>query len=475
MNQSRRGKRRPSRKQAETASLDLSNHLECGRSLAWFAVQQFDENGTFIRDVINDADVPGRFTRAQRGQAVDMASGVIRRRRTIDTVLESQVTRPRGNVEPDLWRLLQLGTWQVLYSKTPEHAAVDSIVTLAKRTGCGRWSGFANGILRNVQRLLQTEQSADPRYLLPTDGGGITLSAAVLPDPREDRVDYMGRAYSLPRSLARRWCGRYSDEELIPLCLQTLAPPALTGIRVNLRRTTVSEVQTRLESAGACVISGPVSESLLLDVSGSVDLLPGFQEGLWVVQDPSACQVGLMLDPQPGEVILDLCAAPGGKATHLAELMGDEGTVIACDVTDWRLKRVQENVERLQLSSVKPCLIERDGNGVPELPYDAVLLDVPCSNSGVLARRPEARWRFSENDLRELTELQMELLLRSVDHVRPGGRIVYSTCSIEPEETTDLVAAAVDHVFGLTLKNQCLQLPNEHSDGAFRALLEWNE
>lgn len=475
MNQSRRGKRRPARKPTEAESVDLSNHLECGRSLAWFAVQQFDQNGTFIRDVINDADVPGRFTRAQRGQAVDMASGVIRRRRTIDTVLESQVTRPRSNVEPDLWRLLQLGTWQVLYSKTPEHAAVDSIVTLAKKAGCGRWSGFANGVLRNVQRLIQSETSEDPRCLLPSDGGDISLGTPVLPDPREDRVDYIGRAYSLPRSLARRWCGRYSDQELIPLCLQTLAPPALTGIRVNLRRTTVSDVQAQLESAGARVTPGPVSESLLLDVSGSVDALPGFKEGLWSVQDPSACQAALMLKPQPGEAILDLCAAPGGKTTHLAELMGDKGTVIACDVTDWRLERVRENIERLQLNSVKLHLIERNGNGIPELPYDAVLLDVPCSNSGVLSRRPEARWRFSENDLRELTELQMELLLRSVDHVRPGGRILYSTCSIEPEETTELVAAAVDHVFGLTLNTQILQLPNEKSDGAYRALLEWNE
>ena len=474
MSSSHRHKRRSAAQPVESELVDLGSRLECGRSLAWFAVQQFEEHGKFVRDVINDADAPGRFTRAQRGQAVDMASGAIRRRRSIDTVLESQVTRPRKNVEPDLWRLLQLGTWQVLYSKTPPHAAVDSIVNLAKSAGCGRWSGFTNGVLRNVQRLLVDEPVDDPRCRLPGIRNQIALATPVLPDPAEDRVDYIGRAYSLPRALARRWCARYADEQLIPVCLQSLSTPAVTGIRVNLLRTTLDEVKTQLESAGALVQPGPVNECLLVSVSGSIDRLPGFSDGLWAVQDPSACQAGVLLNPQPGEIILDLCAAPGGKATHLAELAGDSGRVIACDVADWRLQRVRENVERLKLTSVEPCLISRSGDGVPELPYDAVMVDVPCSNSGVLARRPEARWRFSESDLRELTELQMELLLRSIDYVRPGGRILYSTCSIEPEETTELVAAAVDHVFGLTLKEQFLQLPTDQSDGAFRALLEWN-
>ena len=164
--------------------------------------------------------------------------------------------------------------------------------------------------------------------------------------------------------------------------------------------------------------------------------------------------------------------APGGKTTHLAELSDDGAQIIASDVTDHRLDRIRENVNRLGTQSVSIQKIDEDGVLLKEAePFDAVLVDVPCSNTGVLARRPEARWRFSESDLRELVELQERLLQRAVEKTRPGGRIVYSTCSIEPEETTEVVSKVCRQVPELTTESEQLLLPGAPSDGAYQALL----
>jgi len=178
-----------------------------------------------------------------------------------------------------------------------------------------------------------------------------------------------------------------------------------------------------------------------------------------------------LLDPQPGEMILDLCAAPGGKTTHLAELSGDQATIYACDVNESRMQRVDSNVARLQLSSVLSRVVERDGTGLPDLEFDAALVDVPCSNTGVLGRRSEARWRFSEPDLKELTEIQGRLLMTAFDRLRPGGRLVYSTCSIEPEETSDLIRSMVEAVPLMVLLKEQLTLPGKPADGAYTALI----
>ena len=180
-----------------------------------------------------------------------------------------------------------------------------------------------------------------------------------------------------------------------------------------------------------------------------------------------------LLAPVAGEKIIDLCAAPGGKSTQMAELSGDKAHIVACDVSESRLQRIFESVERLKLTSIEPRLIDRYGSDVPEGESDAALVDVPCSNTGVLSRRPEARWRFREDEMNELALLQTRLLLTAFNAIRPGGRIVYSTCSIEPEETNLLIGQLTQTVPGLKCLKHQLQLPGP-SDGAFQALLTKN-
>ncbi len=468
----RRQPRRPSKPAATAETLPLEDHLHSGRMLAWFALQQYDDTGRFLSEILTDSDSLHALSGQDRGLAVDVASGVVRRRRTIDTLLESQISRPRSNVEPDLWRLLQLGVFQVVFSRTPEHAAVDTTVELARQIGCSRWCGFANGVLRNVARLVSEATTDEPASnTLPINGGTYRrLEQAIFPDPAVDLPEYVGRAFSLPRSLARRWSGRLSRSDLLTTCFASLQIPE-TCLRINRVAATVNHVQAALTEHGVEVLPGHNPWSLRLPHAARITELPGYAEGWWSVQDESAMLAAELLAPQPGEKILDICAAPGGKSTHLAELSRDTAEITACDVSEHRLRRVQESVSRLQFGSVETVLISRDGEDIPSGPYDAVLVDVPCSNTGVLSRRPEARWRFREDELAELVQLQTRLLLTAMDHVRPGGRIVYSTCSIEPEETTELVANVASLVPELTVKSQQLQLPGQPADGAFQAVL----
>ena len=464
---------RPSRRQrsSEPDAVEFDGFTS-GRILAWYAVQQYDETGQFLTDILSDADSYHALSSQERGLAVDVASGVIRRRRTLDTIIESQISRPRSNVEPELWRLLQLGAYQVLFSRAPDHAAVDTTVELARQVDRSRWCGFANGILRNVARQLTDAVTSQPAAdALPIENGEYRkLSGEIFPNPATALMDYVGTAFSLPRAIARRWTERLSHFDLMKAGFHSMAVPQ-TVLRINRLAATVGHVQTALMEHGIDVTPGHNHWALKIAHASRIMSLPGYDQGWWSVQDESAMLASELLAPQPGERILDLCSAPGGKTTHLAEISGDRATIVACDVSEFRLQRVMESVERLKLSSVEPILIQRDGSGIPSGQYDAVLVDVPCSNTGVFSRRPEARWRFVESDLEELVQLQRRLLLTAFEQLRSGGRIVYSTCSIESEETTQLVNSVTERVPGLIVKEQALQLPGQPGDGTFRALL----
>ena len=441
--------------------------------LAWHALQQYDETGQYLSDILSQSASMHQLSSNDRAAAVDIASGVMRRRRTLDTLLESQVARPRDKVEADLWRLLQLGAFQVVFSRTPDHAAVDSTVELAREAGRHQWSGFVNGIIRNIARSLRDDYvdapSADAIPIRPGRYRG--LHQKLLPDPVNRPSQYIGQAFSLPETLAERWTQRLSWNDLLQVCFHSLEVPH-TVLRVNRLVATVAGVRKQLLDGGVESTKGAGEWAVRLSHGARIFELPGFREGLWSVQDESAMLASELLAPKPGERILDLCAAPGGKSTHLAELSEDNASIIACDVAESRLHRISENADRLNLKSIQPRLIDRDGHDIPVGPYDAVLVDVPCSNTGVLSRRPEARWRFRVEELDELVQIQTRLLLTAFEHVRSGGRIVYSTCSIEPEETTDLVSAVTKAVRGLTLVHLDLQIPSPSGDGAFRALLQ---
>lgn len=447
-------------------------YVSNGRLLAWKTLQEHYSSGRFVSDILSDLDAGLRLGSQERGLAVDLTSGVVRRMRTLDLILQSQMSRDRGSVEADLWTLLQLGAYQILFAKTPLHAAVDATVEMARQVGQSRWTGFANGVLRSVAALLTEEEVTSPSAdAVPiADGRFRKLSKELFANPTIDTTGYFGEAFSLPRSLARRWTQRMTLQELQRAGFHSLSVP-VTVLRINRLKKTVADVQAALAEHGAVVTPGHHDWSLRLAGGNKLTDLPGYHDGWWSVQDESAMHAVDLLKPQPNERILDLCAAPGGKSTQLAEMSGDTAEIIACDVAAHRLKRVSDSIERLGLRSITPTLIDRDGSDLPDGPFNAVLVDVPCSNTGVLSRRPEARWRFREAELQDLVPLQMKLLMTAVDLVRPGGRVVYSTCSIEPEETTKLLADVVAAAPAISLETQQMQLPGNPGDGAFQAVL----
>ncbi|MDA1229703.1 MAG: hypothetical protein O2856_02925 [Planctomycetota bacterium] len=445
---------------------------ENGRIFAFAVLQEFDQSDRFIQEIMADLDERHSLSSSDRSLALDVAAGVVRRGRTLDVVIQSRITRPRHKVEPDLWRVLRIGAYQLLFSRTPDHAAVDSTVDLCRLLDRPRWTGFVNGVLRGIGRLLSEELATGPSTTsLPTSGGQWrSLNEAILPDPKTFRSQYFADAFSLPQVLAERWTSRLAENELLAACFHSIDSKG-TSLRVNSLRANRDDVLHALIDAGCKATSGTLDCSIHLEQSPRLETLPGYSDGLWCVQDEAAMSASLLLAPQPGESILDLCAAPGGKTTHLAELSGDKATIVACDVANGRLHRIRENAARLHLTSIHPKVIPKDGRDLPAGPFDAVLVDVPCSNTGVLNRRPEARWRFDRHGLEELVVLQTRLLLQACELVRIGGRVVYSTCSMEPEENRGVVDAILLARKDFRLETEIHHLPGLPADGAYQALL----
>lgn len=463
---------RPAERPHTSDVLDLSEQIQCGRSLALYAIQQHDETGRFLAEVLRQADDLHGLTTRDRSFAVDLSAGVIRRRRTIDVLLESQISRPRANVESDLWRLLQLGVVQVAFSQTPDHAAVNATVELCRSIGRPRWAGFVNGVLRNIRRLVteETVTVAAADALPLRDGSFLKLQQPVLPSPEQDPVEYVGQAFSLSRALARRWSDRMPVQQLHSMCFYLLQPPQTT-LRVNRRESTTAAVLQAFRQSEVAATAADQEFVIRLSGGARIEALPGYAAGWWSVQDPAAMEAAALLNPTAGEQILDLCAAPGGKTTQLAELSDDQAAITACDVLPGRLRRIEENARRLQLQSIQTQLIGRDGEDLPDRTFDAVLVDVPCSNTGVLAKRPEARWRFQETELADLVRLQTRLLTTAIERTRPGGRTVYSTCSIEPEENSGVVTSVLQQRPDFELEREVFRQPGQIGDGAYCALL----
>ncbi|MBG1269009.1 16S rRNA (cytosine(967)-C(5))-methyltransferase RsmB, partial [Nostoc sp. WHI] len=258
----------------------------------------------------------------------------------------------------------------------------------------------------------------------------------------ENPVERLGVLHSFPDWIIQVWLEQLSLAQTEQLCEWMNQSPTI-DLRINPLRTSIEEVEIALQSAGISVKRVPyLPQALrLIGSSGSIQKLPGFGEGWWTVQDSSAQLVSHLLDPQPGEVVIDACAAPGGKTTHIAELMADKGKIWACDRTASRLRKLQENSQRLSLQSIQ--IYTGDSRNLAQFKNtaDRVLLDAPCSGLGTMHRHADARWRQTPESVRELSKLQKELLTHTSTFVKPGGVIVYATCTLHPAENEQVIAA----------------------------------
>lgn len=422
---------------------------------------------------------------ADRRLLTQLVCGVIRRRATLDSLLQPFLHRPLCTLEPPLRDLLRLGAYQlVVLTHIPPYAAVHTTVETASALELARAKGFLNAVLRRLATAVADEISAVPAAdtvpldeplapdALNTDSPPLRfrcLRQPLLPDPQSQPLAYLAAAFSLPCSLLRRWLDRHGWDETLRRAAWSNTPPPL-WLRVHTRRIPRETYRLRLAAIGLESLPGPHPQSLYLPDPLPVAQLPGYAEGEFTVQDLSAMLVAPAVEARPGWHVLDLCAAPGGKATHLAELMDDRGRILACDIDPQRLDTLRQLTRRLGLQSIEPYLLTPDAPP-PEGPFDAAVVDVPCSNTGVLHRRPEARWRWRPETLNDLIRRQTELLLRALAAVRPGGPVVYSTCSLEPEENELVVRAVRRAIPRLDVELEHHARPGRPADGGYFARL----
>ena len=387
-----------------------------------------------FREAADERGMGGR----ERAQAQRLAYGTVQRRSTIDAALEGMVERPLHRLDPPVLAALRLGVYELLFADaTPDHAAVDQAVELAKRAGAAHASGLVNAVLRRAAR----ERESLRESLLSDDS---TPEAAAV-------------AHSAPPWLAQMWWRELGPEDARSL-LAACNEPAETAFRVNTLRTDRDAVLARLRetSIAASLASGvpfaPIESKKhtgrdgflslpeMIVVDGPTgDVVPELvAAGELTPQSRGSAAVVAMLDPQPGEHVLDLCAGPGIKTGQIAERMGDRGEVISVESDPRRAAEVAEQARRLGLRSV--TVLEADATNPGMAPgFDRVLLDAPCSDLGALASRPDARWRKSPATVERLAEVQAELLQRAREALRSGGTLVYSTCTISRRENEDVV------------------------------------
>ncbi len=426
------------------------------------------ESGDRNIDVVLERRLAGANLDARdTALAQNLTYGVLRWKGRLDWVLDQYVNGGLTSLPVPIRNALRLGLYQIDYlDRIPPRAAVNESVELAKEFGHKGTAGLVNAVLRNILTSLRPD----------------------FPDMREDPAGHISVVYSHPRILVERWIARYGIEMTVVFCEYNNEVPRLVA-RANGLSATTPALARALKSEGRETRPGRYfDECLEILTGGDVSGLDCFRTGMMQIQDESTLLAVRLLDPRPGEDIIDMCAAPGGKTTYIAERMLGEGTIKAFEISEPRAAKLASNIERL---SIKSCDIIRD-DAIAEADgtADGVLVDAPCTGTGTLGRRADSRWKFDLNarervrsDIEELrrmhprqifarqVERQLRFLLKAATLVDDGGRIVYSTCSMEPEENEQVVARFLDKRPDFALEDAADFVPPMFVDGGFVRVL----
>jgi len=405
-----------------------------------------------------------RISSADRGLAMELTLGVVRRRRTLEAVTLAYLKQPDKKLPSPVREILYVAIYQILFlDRVPAFAAVDQAVRQTVASHHKRQGGLVNGLLRNLVREmskpLPTELSPEPAVnLLPLDGQRQRrLGRDIFCDPKSRPAEYLAEAYSLPIELAERWLSRFDLRRCMAIASHSYSRPPLI-CRVNRLRGGVESAIASLADDGINARQHENAASVILESAENLTSLQAFADGLIQPQDATATAVVAAAEVRPGMRVLDFCAAPGTKTTHLAERMENRGTIIASDVSNEKIRRIEDNCRRMGVDIVQTISAEQVGSLDPRS-FDLVLADVPCSNTGVLARRPEARWRFNAEGLSQLVQDQQFLAEAAGQFVAPGGQLIYSTCSIEPEEGSHVATSLAKRAEHLRLASEKLTIP----------------
>lgn len=392
-----------------------------GRYLAQLALDRIERDNAYANLTLPRIlqEYGRELDRRERSLATELVYGTLRHLMTIDYILGRLLCRPFAHLKTSVKNVLRLALYQLLYlPEIPARAVCHSAVEQIKHSKYSGLASLVNGVLRSYLR--------DPDQIK-------------FPDPVTQPAESLSIRYSHPLWLVKRWLACFGPEETTRILQAGNETPPLV-FRINRRLTENAAVIAEL--AGQGIGSHPgrlLPEALIVENPGEpVETLALFQSGRVFIQDESAMLVAHLVHPEPGEFIIDLCAAPGGKSTHLAELMDDIGEITSVDNHLHKIDLIGDNAARLNLTIIKPVLGDARSFSLAEGRLaDAVLVDAPCSGTGVLRRRVDARYRRRPEDIRELAAVQRQILDQAANLVKPGGRLVYSTCTLEPEENQE--------------------------------------
>ena len=413
---------------------------------------EIDRDGAYANIALRKALDDYKGSVQDKGFITEITNGTIKYRRRIDYVISQFSKTPNKKMKPLIRNVLRMSVYQIMFlDKVPVSAACNEAVKIVKKRRMAGLSGFVNGVLRNIARGYET---------------------IVYPDPKKDPVEYLGVMYSFPNWMIEYWLEYYSFDFVESLCESLNRAPEVS-IRTNRLKISKENLKKTLAEEGLVAEDGLLVEGALkLQGVSAIDQLRSFKLGYFTVQDESSMLVSQILDPQKGERILDVCAAPGGKTTHIAQIMCNEGTVISADIHDHKLELINDSKRRLGHSIVQTVLQDATKEN-PEFieSFDRVLIDAPCSGLGILHKKSDIRWNKEYKDIESLVQLQKKIIKNSSQYVKPGGVMVYSTCTISPLENKEVVDWVLENLDFELEKTKEIFPSDANTDGFFIARL----
>lgn len=385
------------------------------RNVAFNVLLKIEKDKAYSNIALNNAIREHKLSALDSSFVSALVYGVLERQITLDYIIKQYSKIPLRKIEIKTKLILRMGVLQLLFmDKIPESAAVNESVNLAKKHKLQKSAGFINGLLRSITR-------AEVKYKLPDE---------------KDKTSLYSIKYSAPKSLVDLWIRSYGESNAEQLLGNLSGRPKICA-RVNTLKTNISDLEAALKQEGVqCERIPFLSDALALDKTGAIENLQAYQNGWFHIQDASSQLCVNVLSPKPRDVLLDICSAPGGKAVTAAQYMKNRGKIFACDLYDHKLNLINANASRLGASCI--VTVKRDGAaGDVRLPVaDKILCDVPCSGLGILSRKPEIRCKDDLID-NDLPALQYQILCQSAKQLATGGRLVYSTCTLNPKENNE--------------------------------------
>ena len=395
--------------------------IDVVREVALKALYKIDKEEAYsniaLDEIIKENKNKNKLDNRDIGFISEIVYGVTSWKLTIDEIIKKYSKIRLKKISPWILNILRMTIYQIIFlDKVPKSAAVNEGVNLAKRYGHRGSSNFANAILRQVDK-----KDYETFFEI------------------EDPIERISKTTSMPIWIVEKLTKENTIEKVEEICKASNIKPKVT-IRVNKLKTTIQDLEQKLKEREITFKEGTLEDFLILDKAKNIENLDLFQDGYFTIQDEGAGLIAKILDPKPKEFVLDACSSPGGKTTYMAELMQNEGKIIACDLHAHRVKLVEENAKRLGITIIETrCADASIYNEKYKEKFDKILLDVPCLGIGVLKRKPDIKWKRKPEDITEITRIQQNILETCSKYLKPKGEIIYSTCSIFSEENEKII------------------------------------